>query len=94
MDISGKELLHFHQEISSLIGYQTNHRTNSCYESDYECFCIVVNGEKRSVPLNILSSVHVSSLPSQGDVLLSSHLKIKTYLVKYHRPDVYLLGFT
>ena len=28
MEISGKELLHFHQETSSLIGYQTNHMTN------------------------------------------------------------------
>ena len=65
MDIFGKELLHFHQETSSLISYQTNHRTNmvlpyysnSCYESDYECICIVVNGKTRSAPLNVLSSV-------------------------------------
>ena len=65
MEISGKKLLYFHQETSTLICYQTNHRTNmflpclsdSCYESDYECICIVVNGKTRSVPSNILSSV-------------------------------------
>ena len=28
MEISGKRLFHFHQETSSLIGNQTNHRTN------------------------------------------------------------------
>ena len=60
MVISGKGLLHFHQESSSLIGNQTNHRKNMfclCYESDYECICIVINGKTRSVPLNNLSSV-------------------------------------
>ena len=65
MDISGKGLLHFYQQASSLIGNQTNHRTNMClpyysnsrYESDYACICIVINGKIRSVPLNILSSV-------------------------------------
>ena len=30
MDISGKGLLHFDQETSSLIGNQTYHRTNMC----------------------------------------------------------------
>ena len=67
MEISGKELLHFNQETSSLISNQTNHRTNmfspylsnSCFESDYECICIVINGKTSSVPLNILSSVYV-----------------------------------
>ena len=66
MEISGKGLLHFDQETSSLIGNQTYHRTNmfspyqpnSCYESDYECICIMVNGKTCSVPLNILSSVY------------------------------------
>ena len=65
MEISGKGFLQFYQQASSLIGNQTNHRTNmflpyysnSCYESDYECICIVINGKIRSVPLNILSSV-------------------------------------
>ena len=65
MEISGKGLLHFYQQASSLIGIQTNHRTNmllpyqynSRYESDYACICIVINGEIRSVPLNILSIV-------------------------------------
>ena len=64
-EISGKEVLHFYQETSSLIGNQANHRTsmfspylsNFCYESDYECICIVINGKTYSVPLNILSSV-------------------------------------
>ena len=28
MEISGKGLLHFYQETSSVIGNQTNHRTN------------------------------------------------------------------
>ena len=65
MEISGKGLLHFYQETSSLIGNQTNHRTNmsspyksnSSNESDYECICIVINGKIRSVSLIILSSV-------------------------------------
>ena len=65
MEISGKGLLHFYQETSSLMGSQANHRTNmfspyesnSCYESDYECICIVIYGKTCSVPLNILSSV-------------------------------------
>ena len=67
MEISGEGLLHFHQETSSLICYQTNHKTNillpyqlnSCFESDYECICIVDNGKTCSVPLNILSSVYI-----------------------------------
>ena len=70
MEISGKELLYVHQETSSLIGNRTNHRTNiylpyqsdSCYESDYECICIVVNGKTRSVLLNILSSVYLNNI--------------------------------
>ena len=57
-EISGKGLLYFYQETSSLIGNQTNHRTNmslpywsnSRDESDYECICIVINGKTRSVP--------------------------------------------
>ena len=65
MEISGKGLLHFDPETSSLIGNQTYHRTNmfspyqpnSCYESDYECICIMINGKTCSVPLNILSNV-------------------------------------
>ena len=44
-----KGSIHFHIETQSLIGNQTNHRTNmclpysfnSCYESCYECICIV-----------------------------------------------------
>ena len=67
MVISGKGLLHFYQETSSLMGSQAYHRTNmflpyessSHYESDYECICIY--GKTCSVPLNILSSV--CSLP-------------------------------
>ena len=65
MEISGKGFLHFDKETSSLIGNQTYHRTNmfspyqpnSCYESDYECIYIMINGKTCSVPLNILSSV-------------------------------------
>ena len=65
MEISGKGLLHFDQETLSLIGNQTYHRANmfspyqpnSCYESDHECSCIMINGKTCSVPLNILSSV-------------------------------------
>ena len=69
MEISGKGCLHFHQQASSLIGYQTNHRTsmflpyysNSCYESAYECICIVINGKIRFIMFkpqakNILTS--------------------------------------
>ena len=65
MEISGKGLLQFDQETSSLISNQTYHRTNMFspyqpsffYESDYECICIMINGKTCSVPLNILSSV-------------------------------------
>ena len=65
MEISEKGLLHFDQETSSLIGNQTYlrinmflpYQPNSCYESDYECICIMINGKTCSVPLNILSSV-------------------------------------
>ena len=68
MENSGKGLLYFYQQASSLIGNQTNHRKkvclpyqpNSCYESDCECICIVINGKKHSVPLNILSSVYIN----------------------------------
>ena len=67
MEISGKGLLYFYQQTSSLIGNQTNHRTNMClpyspnsrYESIYECICIVINGKKQSVPLNILKNVYM-----------------------------------
>ena len=69
MEISGKGLLHFCQNTSSLMGNQANHRTNmflpyesnSRYESDYEGIWIVCNGKTCSVPLNILSSVVVFS---------------------------------
>ena len=79
MEISGKGLLHFYQETSSLMGNQANHRTNmflpyesnSCYESDYECIYIVSNGKLGSVPLNILSSVF--------RVYKSYHLKYTIY---------------
>ena len=37
------------------------YQPNSCYESDYECSCIMINGKTCSVPLIILSSVHYSS---------------------------------
>ena len=38
--------------------------SNSCYQSDYECICIVINGKIRSVPLNIFNSVvNVSKRP-------------------------------
>ena len=65
MEISGKGLLHFDQETLPLIRNQTYHRTNmfspnqpnSCYESNYECSCIMINGKTCSVPLIILSSV-------------------------------------
>ena len=65
MEISGKGLLHFYQQLSSLIGNQANHRTNifcqvlliQLYESDYECIFIVIYGKICNVPLNILSSV-------------------------------------
>ena len=48
--------LHFYQQASSLIGYQTNQRTNpllsyltnSHYEFNYKCICIVINGEIRT----------------------------------------------
>ena len=53
MEVSGKGLLYFYQQASSLIGNQPNHRTDMClsyqpnsrYESDNECICIVINGK-------------------------------------------------
>ena len=64
MEISGKGFLQFYQQASSLIGNQTNHRTsmflpnysNSCYESDYECICIVINGKRTSMFLPYYSN--------------------------------------
>ena len=56
MEISGKGLLYFYQQTSSLIGNQTNHRTNcvclinptlAISHSDYDCICIVINGKFR-----------------------------------------------
>ena len=66
MEVSGKGLLYFYQQASSLIGNQPNHRTDMClsyqpnsrYESDNECICIVINGKNTVFFLNILSSVH------------------------------------
>ena len=65
MDMSGRRILLFYQQTSSLIGSQINHRrnlilsyqSNARYESDNEYICIVINGKTRSVPLNILNSV-------------------------------------
>ena len=73
MEIPGKGLQNFHHQASSLIGNQAKHRannnnnylpylSNSCYESDHECICIVINGKIRSVPLNIFSSVYTYKL--------------------------------
>ena len=38
------------------------YQPNSCYESDYECICIIINGKTCSVPLNILSSVYPKTM--------------------------------
>ena len=65
--IAYTRILNFDQETSSLIGNRTYHGTNvfspyqpsSCYESDYGCICIMINGKICSVSLNILSSVVV-----------------------------------
>ena len=38
------------------------YKTNSRYESGYECICIVINGKKHSIPLNIFSSVLVNPI--------------------------------
>ena len=67
MEIPGKGLQHFHHQASFLIGNQTKHRannylpylSNSRFESDHECICIVINGKIRSIPLNIFSSVYM-----------------------------------
>ena len=68
MGISGKGELHFHQETPSLIGNQTNHKTNmflpyyfnSCYESGYECIYIVINAKSKcSVFLWIFWAVYI-----------------------------------
>ena len=51
--------------VSTLMGHQINHMTNiflsyktkSCHESDYECICIVINGNTRRFGSSLLSSV-------------------------------------
>ena len=49
--------------MSNQANYKTNmflpYESNSRYESDYKGICIVSNGKTGSVPLNLLSSVHV-----------------------------------
>ena len=50
------------------------YKSNSCYESDYECICIVINGKTRSVPLNNLRSVY----------LLTDSLKFIS-MINHHR---------
>ena len=88
-EISGKGFLQFYQQASSLICNQTNHRTsmflpyysNSCYEPDYECICIVINGKIRSVPLNIFSSVVYNRL------LFHSSFSLVTIAQVMHRAD-------
>ena len=52
--------------------------SNSCYESDYECLCIVIIGKIRSVPLNILSSVQKT--------IQGTHIYIPLYYILYLRP--------
>ena len=84
MEISGNGLLHFDHETLSLIGNQTYQRTNmfspyqpnSCYESNYECSCIMINGKKCSVPLNILSSVYLRDLKGE----MSSFIGILVFM--------------
>ena len=84
MEISGNGLLHFDHETLSLIGNQTYHRTNmfsphqpnSCYESNYECSCIMINGKTCSVPLNILSSVYLRDLKGE----MSSFIGILVFM--------------
>ena len=81
MEISGKGLFQFDQETSSLIGNQTYHRTNmsspyqpnSCYESDYECICIKINGKTCSAPLNILSSVYSKQIIFRHNTVIIPH---------------------
>ena len=75
MEISGKGVLNFHQETPSLIGNQTTQGTNiflpyfsnSCYEPDYECICIVTNVKTRTVSLSILSSVLKNQVKHEND---------------------------
>ena len=96
MEISGKGLLHFYQETSSLMGSQAYHRTNmllpyesnSRYESNYECICIAIYGKTRSVPLNNFSSV-VTSL----NLLLIHDLKLKISSVHYIADLTFVLMF-
>ena len=54
-------LLHSYKQASSLVGHQTNRKTNRFYffisnsrcKSDYACICMVVKGKACSVPLCI-----------------------------------------
>ena len=46
--------------------------SNSHYESDYACICIVINGKIGSVPLNILSSVVSLHVVTLRDVIYLS----------------------
>ena len=74
IEIPGKGLLHFYQQASSLISNQTTHRkklflpylSNSRYESDCACICIVINGKIHSVPLNILAVYIFKPYPHQA----------------------------
>ena len=96
MEISGKRFLHFYQQASSLIGNRPNHRTNmvlpyysnSCYESDYERICIVINGKIRSVTLNIFSSVYAFPKIYLKIKMSDFEAKNEKNIYKYTRPDI------
>ena len=61
--------------------------SNSRYESDYACICIVINGKIRSVPLNLLSSVfrqigkriNTIGVNLSSTILFSEYMHIKRF---------------
>ena len=81
----------FFQEASPLIGNQTCHKTNmfsphwsnSCFESDYESVCIMVNGKTSSVPLNLLSSVVLNRIYWNFVILFSTVMSSSSSIMVY-----------
>ena len=59
------------------------------YESDYECICIVIYGQIRNVPLNILSSVCLLTADYTVKPVLSGHsIKTNYHLMQVKRTGV------
>ena len=60
------------------------------WESDYECICIVINGRKHRVPLNILSSVF---LPSHLEWGYIENVELSIFLIGTWHVGIYYIFF-